>query len=145
VFGLARWNPFEEFLAMQREFDRIFNQFWNELPTRTAALPETGFRVRAKDEEWQIDVPLPGVDPQHLTLDVSGNTLTIRAAEPGDEKSGEVVRYEQNFVVPPFLDVDRISASHRHGMLHLTLPLKEALKPRRIPISTTGERKQIAA
>jgi HSP20 family molecular chaperone IbpA len=50
-----------------------------------------------------------------------------------------VARYEQSFTVPPFLDLDKLSASHRHGMLRLTLPLKESVKPRRIQIETQDD------
>jgi HSP20 family protein len=80
-----------------------------------------------------------------VTLEAAGNTLTIRAAEPGDQKSGNGVRYEQSFTVPQFLDIEKVSASHRHGMLQLTLPLKESVKPRRIQIATGGDKRQIAA
>ena len=38
-----------------------------------------------------------------------------------------------------FLDIDKLTASHRHGMLRLTLPLKESVKPRRVQIDTQVE------
>jgi len=40
-------------------------------------------------------------------------------------------------VIPQFLDVEKLTASHRHGMLRLTLPLKESVKPRRVQIRIT--------
>ena len=43
-----------------------------------------------------------------------------------------VARYEQTLTIPQFLDTKKISASHRHGLLQLTLPLKESVKPRRV-------------
>ena len=55
------------------------------------------------------------------------------------------LRYEQSFTIPQFLDVDKISASHKHGMLRLAIPLKESVKPRRIKIEGVADRKQIAA
>jgi HSP20 family molecular chaperone IbpA len=55
-----------------------------------------------------------------------------------------VSRYEQTVTLPQFLDVDKLSASHRHGMLQLTLPLKESVRPRRIEIASAAEdRKQL--
>ena len=48
-------------------------------------------------------------------------------------------------MIPQFLDVDKLTASHRHGMLRLTLPLKESVKPRRVQIETQVEdQKQLA-
>lgn len=145
MFGLNRWSPFEDLLNVQRDVERMFNQFWSELPTRTAATVTPGFQVKATDDGWRIDIPMPGVDPDHVTLEAADNTLTIRAVEPASDKSEGTVRFEQSLTVPQFLDVEKVSASHRHGMLQLTLPLKDSVKPRRIQIDTTGDKKQIAA
>ena len=137
---LTRWNRVDDVFTFQREVDRLFNQFWSELPTRpTAANVSPSFQVNAGEDSWRIDIPIPGIDPKDVNLDVAGNTLSIRAeANSGDKEAG-VARYEQSFTVPPFLDLDKLSASHRHGMLRLTLPLKESVKPRRIQIETQDD------
>ena len=145
MLGLTRWNPFDEVFKAQRDFERIFDRFWNELPARTVTTQQPGFDVKTTDDEWHIRIPIPGVDPQNVTLEAAGNTLTIRAAEPGDERSASEMRYEQSFTVPQFLDVEKVTAAHQHGMLQLTLPLKESVKPRRIQIAGVADKKQIAA
>jgi HSP20 family protein len=144
MFGLSRWTPFDDLFNFQREVDRLFNQMWSDLPTRTAAGSPGSFRVNTTPEGWRIEVPLPGIDPEHVALEVAGNTLSIRAEVPGDGKGEPMTRYEQSVTVPPFLDIDKLSASHHHGMLQLTVPLKESVKPRRIEIQTAAEeRKQL--
>jgi HSP20 family protein len=144
MLGLTRWNTFDDVFNFQREVDRLFNQFWNELPTRTAgggASP--AFQVSSNEDQWLIDVPMPGVDPQYVNLEVAGNTVSIRVLEPGDS-GNQRSRYEQAFTVPHFLDLDQIKASHQHGMLRLTLPIKESVKPRRVSIDTTArDQKQL--
>jgi len=145
MLGLTRWNGLDDVFSFQREVDRLFNQFWNDLPTRTAAGESPSFRVNTTDDGWRLEVPLPGIDPQYVNLEVAGSTLTIRAEDPA-ENDGQARRFEQSFTVPPFLDLDKISASHRHGMLQLTLPLKESVKPRRIQIEgVTHTQKRITS
>ena len=141
MFGLTRWSPFEDVLNFQREVDRVFNEFWNDLPTRTAASSSSSpsFQVNTTDDGWRIDVPLPGIDPKDVAIDVAGNTLSIHAEVPSDDKDKNPTRYEQTFTIPQFLDIEKLSASHRHGLLRLTLPLKESVKPRRIQIETQAE------
>ena len=139
MFGLTRWSPFEDVFNFQQDVDRFFNQFWNDLPTRTAAASSPSFQVNATDDGWRIDVPMPGVDPKDVALEAAGNTLTIRAEMSSDDKNKSVARYEQTLTIPQFLDLDKLSASHRHGMLRLTLPLKDSVKPRRIQIETQVE------
>lgn len=137
---LTRWNRVDDVLTFQREVDRLFNQFWSELPTRpTAATSTPSFQVNASEDSWRIDIPIPGIDPKDVNLDVAGNTLSIRAEDNSGDKEAGLARFEQSFTVPPFLDLDKLSASHRHGMLRLTLPLKESVKPRRIQIHTQDD------
>ena len=143
MFG--RWNSFDDVFNFQREADRLLNQFWSDLPTRTAGGSSPSFQVNATDDGWRVDVPLPGIDPKDVSLEVAGNNLTIRAEVPSGDRDKNVSRYEQTFTVPQFLDTQKLSASHRHGMLRLTLPLKDSIKPRRVQIDTQVEdQKQLA-
>ena len=139
MFGLTRWNSFDDVFNFQREMDRMFNQFWNELPSRTTSTSSPSLQVTAIDDGWRVDVPLPGIDPKDVALEVTGNNLSIRAEVPSDGKDSNVTRYEQTLVIPQFLDLEKLTASHRHGMLRLTLPLKDSVKPRRVQIETEAE------
>src|SRR5688572_7905495 len=146
MFGSTRWNSFDDVFNFQREVDRVFNQFWNELPTRTAAPSSPSLQVTAIDDGWRVDVPLPGIDPKDVALEVAGNNLSIRAEVPSEGVGKNVTHYEQTLVIPQFLDLEKLTASHRHGMLRLTLPLKDSVKPRRVQIETEAEEhKQLAA
>lgn len=144
MLGLTRWNSVDDFFTFRRQLESVFDQFWNELPDRTAAGHSPSFQVTTTDDGWRIDVPLPGIDPQNVNLDAAGHTVTIRAEQPASS-TASAARYEQSFAVPQFLDVEKMSASYRHGMLQLTLPLKDSVKPRRIHIEGVTEQKQIAS
>ena len=130
-------NHFDNLFALQREFDRVLNQFWTDLPARTTnARPP--FDVQSDDDQWRIDVPLPGLDPKDVSVEVAGSTLTIRAGQTNSESAPnrQSYRYEQTLTIPQFLDLDRLTAAHTHGMLQLTVPIKDSVKPRRIPIGS---------
>ena len=133
---LPRWNSVDDVFNVHREIERFFANFWGDLPSTTAAGRSPSFQVKSTEDGWRIDIPLPGVDPTHVTVDVAGREVTIRAEEP--EKNADAVRYEQTFTVPQFLDLEKMRASHHHGMLRLTIPLTESVKPRRIQIETSG-------
>ena len=142
MLGMTRWNSVDDFFTFQRQLESVFDQFWNELPVRTAAGHSPSFQVTTTNDGWRVDVPLPGIDPRNVNLDVAGHRLTIRAEQPAANDAA-AVRFEQSFTVPQFLDVERISASLRHGMLQLTLPVKDSVKPRRIQIEGVADQKQI--
>ena len=136
-------NPFDNLFALQREFDRMFNQFWSDLPARTTQT-RSSFQVNSDDDQWRIDVPIPGIDPKDVSVEVAGNTLTVRAGHTSADASRDRqgYQYEQTLTVPQFLDLDRITAAHHHGMLQLTVPIKDSVKPRRIQITGVGDERQ---
>jgi HSP20 family protein len=136
-------NAFDNLFALQREFDRVFNQFWTDLPARTTSA-RSPFQVQSDDDQWRIDVPMPGIDPKDVSIEVAGNTLTIRAghANPGARQDQQSYQYEQTLTIPQFLDLDRMTAAHQHGMLQLTVPIKDSVKPRRIQIAGLGDERQ---
>ena len=140
---LPMTHAYENLFALQREFDRMFNQFWTDLPARTTNA-RSSFQVQSDDDQWRIDVPIPGIDPKDVSVEVAGNTLTIRAGHTsGDAQwNRQSYQYEQTLTIPQFLDLDRISAAHHHGMLQLTVPIKDSVKPRRIQIAGTGEERK---
>lgn len=144
MFGTTRWTQYDDIFNFQREVDRLFNRFWSDLPTRTAVSTSPAFQVHTTDDGWQVDVPLPGIDPQYVNLEVAGNTLSIRVEVPGD-KQREAFRHEQTLSIPPFLDLEKLQASHQHGMLRLTMPLKDAVRPRRVQIQVPEEQRQLAS
>jgi HSP20 family protein len=142
MFALSRLNLLDEVFALQRDMERVFTRVWSELPVRMPWTP-TPFNVNTTEDAWRIDVPLPGIDPKHVSVEAVGNTVGIRITGPGDAR-GDANAYQQSLTVPHVLDLDRMSATHEHGMLRLTLPLKESMKPRRIPIEAGRVQKQLA-
>ena len=143
MFGTTRWTQYDDIFNFQGEVDRLFNRFWRDLPTRTPVNATPSFQVQTTDDGWQVEVPLPGIDPKYVHLEVAGNTLSIRVEVPGDTQH-EALRREQTLNIPPFLDLEKLGASHQHGMLRLTMPIKDAVRPRRVEIQMNEDQRKIA-
>jgi HSP20 family protein len=140
MFGRSRSNSFDDVFNLHREVDRLFNQVWSEMPLQSLnASPSIPFQVRSSEDGWTVDVPMPGIDPKDVRLEAAGSTLNIRAEAPRDAKHAPVARYEQSLTVPQFVDLDKLTATHRHGMLRLAMPIKDSVKPRRIEIQAEHE------
>ncbi|MGE0393001.1 MAG: Hsp20/alpha crystallin family protein [Vicinamibacterales bacterium] len=145
MLSLTRWNPVDEFARMERDLDRWFADMtgataFPNLFSQSNHLPMQ--QVTAGKDGWHVRVPLPGVAPDKVSVNVSGRTLQIRVADrDGDTQA---VLYEQRFTLPDGVDAERIAGMFTHGLLEIALPYQEALKARAIPIAT-GEQKQIPA
>jgi HSP20 family protein len=134
MFGQTRWSSFEDIFNFQREADRLFSQFWSDVPARSArSTPTYPFQVHTSVDSWKVEIPMPGIDPAQVSIEVAGNTISVRAEQDGGRDDGST-RWEQTVTVPQFLNLDGMRATHRYGMLELMLPIKDSVKPRRIQI-----------
>ena len=88
-------------------------------------------------------VDLPGVSKDGLSLSITKDELTIKGEmSKGISKDEEVLYgemdygdYYRAFTLSDVLDRDNVSARLENGVLELTLPKAERVKPREIPIS----------
>ena len=95
--------------------------------------------VHEKDEQYEIDIDLPGFKKDEITLTLEKGTLTVAASKSldKDEKNdkGRVIRQERyagsmqrSFFAGRNVTEDEIKAKFEDGVLKLTVPKKEAAK-----------------
>ncbi|MBF0551578.1 MAG: Hsp20/alpha crystallin family protein [Deltaproteobacteria bacterium] len=86
---------------------------------------------------------VPGVDGEHIEIDVKDNFLTIvghitPAAQEGEhsllKEYGEG-RFHRKFVLADIIDQEKISAKVKNGVLTLVLPKVERAKPHKIAVA----------
>lgn len=92
-------------------------------------------------DAYQVVADVPGVSESTLEITVEKDTLTIEAAvEPAKREHrlrlAESVGggFLRSFALPDGIDRERIAATVRNGVLRLTLPKSEAMRPRRIVV-----------
>jgi HSP20 family molecular chaperone IbpA len=81
------------------------------------------------DEGLTLIADLPGVARDRLQLGVEQGVLTIEG------NTGGLYGYYRRFQLPEHLDLDRIEAVLKHGVLTLRLPKAEAARPRKIAVT----------
>lgn len=87
---------------------------------------------------------LPGVQPEDVSVTVLGDTLTIKASLPeGDEYPGatylrrerKATGYIRNITLPVAVESEQAEAKFKNGVLTLTLPKSEKVRPKVIRVS----------
>jgi HSP20 family protein len=97
--------------------------------------------VKENDDEFLIDVAAPGLSKEDFKLNYDNGRLTISSekSEKKEEKEGEVVTrkefsyqsFQRSFTVPEtVVNADNITAKYNNGILHVTLPKREEIKPK---------------
>jgi HSP20 family protein len=88
-----------------------------------------------------LEAEMPGVNKDGLELTLEGNELTIVGRRNGGPMSGEALfresqeaDYRRVFELDPAIDTAKVSAKMDQGVLTLTLPKSEQVKPRKISV-----------
>jgi len=92
-------------------------------------------------EGYVLEAEMPGVSKEGLEITLEGNEITIVGHRQSETVPGSPVfreralaDYRRVFELDPVIDTARISATMEQGVLTLTLPKSEAVKPRRITV-----------
>jgi len=139
---LMRTDPF-------RELDRLTQQVFGT-PARPAVMPMDAWR---EGEEFIVEFDLPGVDPASIDLDVERNVLTVRAERRARASEGTEMlaaerpagTFSRQLILGDTLDTAKVKAAYDAGVLSLRIPVAEQAKPRKIEITTGGQRQEINA
>lgn len=99
--------------------------------------------IKEEESRFLITADVPGVDPKDIDVTMENGILTIRGERKleSDLKENGFRRVERmhgtfyrRFSLPDYADADNISASCKNGVLTVTVPKTEAVKPRRIEV-----------
>ena len=97
--------------------------------------------VESNEEGYTIRAEMPGVDKSGLEITVDNGELTIVGHRRTSEVTGEPVYreirnndYRRVYELDPVIDTSKISARIDQGILTLTLPKAESVKPRKIAV-----------
>jgi HSP20 family protein len=131
---LVRWTPFNEMTRLQQNLDSLFGTATRE---RVSGFTPS-VDVTEDDQKHELHADLPGVKLEDLDIQVDKNVLTIKG-ERKLEKKGERVAgaFSRAFTLPKHVDVEKIGASLKDGVLTVTLPKRPEAQPRQIKIAIT--------
>jgi len=87
-------------------------------------------------ENYFVKVGLPGVKKEDITVELDNGSLTVSAKHAACATACEKeVEFQRSINVPEGVDAAKIQAVYENGLLTLTLPKPEAVKPRRIDLN----------
>jgi HSP20 family protein len=146
--SLMRFDPERELLSLRDAMNRLMEESF--------VLPSIVGEVRGSGRSWGLAVDMfetndhlvvkasvPGVKPENLDVTVQGETLTIKG-EMKEENESQQGRYHfrerrqgsfsRAVTLPYPIQSDKVEASFENGVLTLTLPKAEEVRPRSIKV-----------
>jgi HSP20 family protein len=128
---------------------RLFEEFFNDFPFGSSLLESKdtwipSVDILEKEGNLVLRAELPGMTEKEIDLKLEGNTLTLKGERKMDneDKKSNYHRVERfygsftrSFELPETVDLEKINAEYKNGVLTVTIPQKPAVKPREIPVS----------
>jgi HSP20 family protein len=144
--AIERWQPFSELMSLRQAMDKLFEDSFVRPSRGVAALGEVAapaLDVYQTPTEIVVKAALPGLKPEEVSIDITGETLTIK----GESKAEQEIKkedylyqerrygaYSRSVVLPSGLKTDKAEATMEDGILTLTIPKVEEVKPKKISV-----------
>ena len=138
-----RPSIWQEMDQLQREMNRLFDSTSKGRVFNSPTYP--AINIWMNEDGQVISAEMPGVHPDDIDIDVTGDALSIS----GDRKPDEVVKeahyhrrersygsFSRTIQLPFMVDTNKVEASFKNGILLINLPRAEADKPKKIAIKS---------
>ncbi|NOY99414.1 MAG: Hsp20/alpha crystallin family protein [Chloroflexi bacterium] len=141
--NLIRWEPMREMVTLREAMDRLFDDAFTR-PLGT----DTGWKLPAidmyqTDDDVVVKAILPGMKAKDVQISVTDNVLTIKGEIKQDEESRERAyhirehrygAFERRIMLPTDVVADKAKAEFEDGILNITLPKAEEVRPKAITV-----------
>ena len=135
---IVKWTPFTELDSMERRMRRVFE----EIGFAPVLVPAAD--IYETDEEFVVELEVPGYEEKELSIEVSDHLLVIKGSRT---KSKEEERkeftlherleraFERRFIVPSEADTEHLKAVFSEGVLEVHAEKLPAAKAKRVAIT----------
>lgn len=144
--NLTRSNGGQDAMSLRAAMDRLIEDSFVRFNDMAFGLPGAGaplLNVYETDDDVVIQALLPGIKAEELDITLTGDTLTIKGEtkQKRETKNATYHRqewhqaaFERTVVLPTEVNPDAVRSEYENGVLTLTLPKAEAVKPKRLQI-----------
>lgn len=145
--AITRWDPFKDLISLREKMNKLFEDSMSRSQADDQDFSVGAWKpsvdIYETADKMVLVADLPGIKQEDIELKVENNLLTIRGERKMDKeiKQEDFHRIERaygsfsrSFTLPATIDIDKIKAEHRNGILQVILPKKEETKAKKIKI-----------
>lgn len=141
--NLIRWEPFREMLTLREMMDRMIDEVFERPFSSVFTGQVPAIDMYQTDNEVVVKAALPGVKADDVQISVTGDVLTIKGEiKQEEEQKGRSYHirehrwgaFERNIILPTAVVADKAKAEFENGILTITLPKAEEVRPKTITV-----------
>jgi HSP20 family protein len=145
--AIVRWDPFRNINTLQDRINRLFEDAFPRSAEHDQDMV-CAWRPMVDIYETEagivIQADLPGVEKEHVSVEVKDNILTIQGERRDDSAAGNENYYrrertcgtfQRSFTLRSVITPDLIKASFKNGVLKVEIPKAEEEKPKQVTVN----------
>ena len=141
--NLIRWEPAREMMSLRDAMDRLFDDAFTRPLSGRDGWSVPAVDMYQTDDEIVVKVALPGIKADEVQINITGEVLTLKGEVKQEEEKKEKAwhireqrygSFERSVVLPTDVVADKAKAEFENGILTITLPKADEVKPRTITV-----------
>jgi len=142
-------GPFDPFTSLQKEVDRLFEDFGRGWSTTTASGPDLIpiMDVTETDKEIELTAELPGLQEKDVQVNFADNVLTVKGEKKAEKEEKEknyrlferrYGSFSRSIELPEGTNADAIKATISNGVLKVTIPKPAPAQVKKVEVKSAA-------
>jgi HSP20 family protein len=143
---LTRWDPYQEAMTLREAVNRLFEESFVPTTARNGGFVPA-LDLSETPEAYFIELAVPGMKAEDINVTIENGVLTLAGEMRQEEETKErnfhrverrYGRFSRSVTLPTTVRGDAIEAKLENGVLHLSIPKAEEVKPRKITVNVAS-------
>ncbi|RMF61255.1 MAG: Hsp20/alpha crystallin family protein [Calditrichaeota bacterium] len=143
---LSRWNPARDLISISDEMNRLVDTVFGDRARETSLFKGSwspAVDISEDDDNFYLNFELPGMTKEDVKVRYEEGLLTVTGEKRAQKEDKDINyhriersygRFERSFRVPSRIVSEKIDANFNNGVLTITLPKAEEVKPKEIEV-----------
>ena len=141
--NLIRWEPVREMMTLREAMDQLFNDAFTRPVSMSGGSVVPAIDLYQNDDSVVVKAALPGLKAEDVQISVTADVLTLRGEFKQENEKKDTTyhireqrfgSFERSIMLPSDVQTDKAKADFENGILTITLPKAESVKPKTITI-----------
>jgi HSP20 family protein len=141
--NLIRWEPVREMMTLREALDQLFNDAITRPVGMKGGSVVPAIDLYQNNDEVVVKAVLPGLKADDVQISVTADVLTLRGEFKQENEHKDATyhlreqrygSFERSVMLPSEVQSDKAKADFENGVLTITLPKAESVKPRTVSI-----------
>jgi HSP20 family protein len=141
--NLIRFEPMREMITLREAMDRLFNDAFTPSDGASDGWQAPAVDLYQTDNEVVVKAALPGLKADDVQISITGDILSLKGEFKQENETKEKAyhlreqrygAFERTFALPTAVVSDKAKAEFENGILNITLPKAEEVKPKMITV-----------